>query len=112
MPFRNTETLQAWLHEFADQGHPEVKGLKVLRQDGDDNEAGLVRVQLTYASTATYLEPVAPGAPQWAVTLEPREDAVILDAAGLQQLATELALVSTLCAFLESKSEAFLAAKR
>ncbi|MBZ4487708.1 protein-L-isoaspartate carboxylmethyltransferase [Microbacterium sp. cx-55] len=111
MPLRSMETLQSWLTEFITQGHPEVRALKVLSQDvDDDGEVGLVRVQLANASTVTYLEPAAPGSVQWIVTLEPREDVVVLDAAGLQKLSGELATVAALCFFLQAKSEEFLAA--
>lgn len=111
MPFRDTETLQSWLREFTAQGHPEVRALKALRQDvEDESEAGLVRVQLANATTITYLEPAAPGAVDWVVTLEPREEVVVLDAHGLQKLSVELATVSALCTFLRDKSAAHLAA--
>ena len=57
---------------------------------------------------ATYIQPDADGSLEWVVTMEPREDAVTLDAESVMGLAAELSVVSALCAFLQTKSEAFV----
>ena len=43
----------------------------------------------------------------WVATMEPREEILVLDPAGLLELSAELAAVSDLCAFLEEKSRAY-----
>lgn len=108
MPFRSRETLEAWLDEFRTLGYPVSGALKVMPQDGEDGEnSGLVGVQLANASTVTYVQPEAPYSRRWVVTMEPREEAVVLDSAGLMKLSAELSVLSALCAFLESKSAAY-----
>lgn len=110
MPLRSTEILQAWLAEFVELGYPEVRALKALRQDvDDDSEAGLVRVTFANATTVTYIEPAGPRSPQWVVTLEPREEPLLLGASEMQKLSEELATVAALSRFLETKSIEFLA---
>jgi hypothetical protein len=108
MPFRSRDTLEAWLEEFRALGYPVAGSLKVMQQDGEDGEnTGLVGVRLANASTVTYVQPEAPYSMKWVVTMEAREDPVVLDSAGLMNLASELAIVSALCAFLQAKSAAF-----
>jgi len=108
MPFRSQDTLQAWLDEFLELGYTVTGSLRVLPQDGDEGEnTGLVAVSLHNASTVTYIQPESPDSHRWVVTLEPRETAVVLDAAGLLGLASELGIASVLCAFLQAKSQSF-----
>ena len=108
MPFRSQDTLQEWLDEFHDLGYPVTGTLKVLPQDGEDgSNTGLVAVSLHNASTVTYIQPESQGSHRWVVTLEPRENAVVLDAAGLHGLASELSIASVLCSFLQGKSQSF-----
>ena len=106
MPFRSQDTLQGWLDEFRALGYPIAGSLKVLPQDGDEGEnTGLVAVHLRNATTVTYIQPESTGSHRWVVTLEPRDTAVILDAPALLGLSSELAIASTLCSFLQGKSQ-------
>lgn len=108
MPFRSRRTLEQWLEEFGTLGYPAVGSFKVMQQDGEHGaHTGLVGVQLANAATVTYIQPEAPYSLRWVVTMEPREEAVVLDSAGLLNLSVELAVVSALCAFLQAKSAAF-----
>lgn len=110
MPFRNRRTLENWLEEFRDLGYPIAGTLRVMEQDGSDGaNTGLVGVNLANAATVSYVQPDAPYSTRWVVTMEAREEPVVLDSAGLLNLATELSMVSALCAFLEAKSAAYLA---
>lgn len=109
MPFRSQRTLEAWLEEFQEQGHAFAGSAKVMSQDGEAGaDTGLIGVRLANASTVTYLEPQAPYALKWVVTMEAREEPVILDADGVRELATELSVVAALCEFLEAKSADFV----
>lgn len=109
VPFRSQRTLEVWLAEFRDQGHPVAGALKVIEQDGDAGaNTGLVAVRLANASTVTYIEPESPYAAKWVVTMEARDDALVLDADGVRALAAELTTVSALCDFLEAKSASFV----
>lgn len=107
MPFRSRHTLEQWLEEFRALGYPIAGALKVMQQDGDDGaNTGLVGVELANAATVTYVQPEAPYSLRWVVTMEPRDEAVVLDSAGVMSLAAELSMVSALCAFLQAKSAA------
>jgi hypothetical protein len=105
MPFRTKELLQTWIEEFVAAEPQSAPSLDVLRHDGDiGDDTGLVIVQLEYASTDVYLQPVAPGNPAWEVHFGARPQDFALDAERVQQLAEKLALASRLCAFFEQKS--------
>lgn len=107
MPFRNRQTLEEWLDEFRALGYPLAGSLKVMAQDGDGGaDTGLVGVQLANASTVTYVQPEAPHSSKWVATMESRDEEVVLDSVELMGLASELTVLSALCAFLEAKSEA------
>lgn len=107
MPFRSRQTLEEWLEEFRSLGYPFSGSLKVMQQDGDDGaDTGLVGVRLANASTVTYVQPEAPYSHKWVATMEARDEPVVLDSAGLMNLATELSIISALCAFLQTKSAA------
>jgi hypothetical protein len=109
MPFRSLSTLESWLEEFAELGYPSAGTLKVIQQDGlDGANTGLVAIELVHASTVTYIQPEADGSLEWVVTMEPRDDAVTLDADSLRALAAELTVVAELCSFLQAKSRAFV----
>ena len=109
MPFRSLSTLESWLQEFRQQGYPAAGKMKVLEQDGEEGaNTGLVAVQLADGSIATYIQPEGGGSRQWVVTVEAVETAVTLDADSVRNLATELSVVSALCAFLQDKSKAFV----
>jgi hypothetical protein len=107
MAFRSQNTLQEWLDEFLTLGYPVAGSLKVIPQDGDEGEnTGLVAVHLLNATTPTYIQPEEVDSHRWVVTFEARDSAVVLDAPRLLALASELAIASTLCAFLQGKSRA------
>ncbi|MBD3942703.1 protein-L-isoaspartate carboxylmethyltransferase [Microbacterium sp. NEAU-LLC] len=105
MAFRNLETLESWLAEYREMGRPLAGSARVTVQDGDGGaDTGLVVFRLDHASTAVFIQPATRDASGWVATMEPREEAVVLDAPGLLELSAELAAVSELCAFLEEKS--------
>ncbi len=114
MPFRTMGTLQGWIDDFRALGYDDAEILRVIPQDGDEGEdAGLIAARLRSVSTTFYVAPGADhGSTEWAVTFEPREDAAPLPAGKVMALAGELATLSALCAFLQARSEAFLAAAR
>ncbi|GLJ81020.1 hypothetical protein [Microbacterium imperiale] len=106
MPFRSKQTLDAWIEEFQQFGYS--LAVKVIPQDGSSGrDTGLVGITMMNAQTVTYIEPDVPGGNKWRITFEPRETELRLDAGGALRLSTELAMVSALCAFLETKSNAF-----
>lgn len=109
MSFRSASTLQSWIDEFHTLGYSVPGALKVIPQDGEAGaNTGLVAVDLANASTTTYIQPEA-GSPRWVVTLEPRDESVVLGAAELLSLASELSIASALCAFLQAKSQGYSA---
>lgn len=109
MSYRTKEMLETWLEEFYTRGHAMAETLKVMPQDGSEGaDTGLVGITLMSAQTITYIQPEPPGSTNWMVTFEARDTAVLLDADGAMRLSKELAVVSELCRFLQSKSEAFL----
>lgn len=110
MPFRSKATLQSWLDEFAGLGYRVDGQLRVMDQDPEEGgDTGLVAVRLARASTVIYMQPEMDGSYEWLVTMEARETPVVLNAAAVLYLATELTTVSALCAFLQVKSQAFVA---
>ncbi|GAD35300.1 hypothetical protein CBF90_05815 [Microbacterium sp. AISO3] len=112
MPFRTKETLEAWLAEFAELGYPISERLRVMPQDGTDGyDTGLIGLDLVNAGTVTYLQPEPVGSTRWAITFEAREQDVKLDAGRAFELSAELAMVSALCSFLQSKSADFIASR-
>ncbi|TPW74276.1 hypothetical protein [Schumannella soli] len=109
MPFRTKPMLEAWIDEFSGLGYPAHELIRVLDQDGSDgSDTGLITVGLNDASTVVYLSPVAPGEARWLITFEGREETFALTPAETSRLSAELAMVSTLCAFLEAKSTAYI----
>jgi hypothetical protein len=111
MPFRNLETLETWLEEFRALGYPIKGSVRVIPQDGDGGaNTGLVTVRLANASTPTSIQPSDEDPTRWVATMEPRDASVILDAARLLELSSELAMMSALCGFLQAKSQAYTVA--
>ena len=109
MPFRSLSTLQSWLDEFRGLGYPIAGYVKVIQQDGAEGaNTGLVAFRFENAATLAYIQPDAAGSGEWLVTMEPREGPVTLNAASVRDLASELAMLSALCEFLQAKSKAFL----
>ena len=112
MPFRNMETLESWLEEFRQLGYPVAGALKVIVQDGDDGaDTGLVGFRLVNAATFVSIQPAGDDAATWVATMEPRETEVVLDSAGLLSLSGELATLSALCAFLQSKAQSYVGSR-
>ena len=113
MPFRNLETLESWLDEFRELGYPLSGALKVIVQDGAGGaDTGLVGFRLANAATFVSIEPAGADAASWVATMEPRETEVVLDSAGLLSLSGELATLSALCTFLQSKSQSYIGSRR
>jgi hypothetical protein len=109
MPYRNRDTLEAWLADFEQQGYAVAGSLRVMPQDGSEGgDTGLIGVRLVSAHTEIYIEPETRDASRWVVTMEPRESAVVLDAAGLLQLSSELATLGALCGYLQTRAQAIL----
>jgi len=109
MPFRSMSTLESWLDEFRGLGYAIPGSIRVIQQDGAEGaNTGLVAVTLANAPTEVYIQPETRDATRWAVTLEARAEAVTLTAPVLLGLTNELATISSLCAFLEAKSRAFV----
>jgi hypothetical protein len=106
MTFRSKQTLDAWIEEFQRFGYS--LAVKVIPQDGSlGRDTGLVAITMMNAQTVTYIEPDVPGGNTWRITFEARETDLRLGAGAALALSTELAMVSRLCAFLETKSHAF-----
>lgn len=113
MPFRTMATLQSWIDDFRSLGYDDDGMLRVIPQEGEDGtDTGLIAARLRSVSTTFYVAPeTAPDATGWAVTFEPRENAAPLGSARVLALSGELAMLSTLCTFLQARSEAFLNAR-
>ena len=104
-----TSTDWSWLDEFEQLGYRFRSEVKVIQQDGAGGaDTGLVSVRLVDAGTVITIQPEIRGAIRWAITMEPRESPVMMDAPAVLNLAAELTVVSTLCAFLQAKSVAFV----
>jgi hypothetical protein len=108
MPFRSMSTLQSWLEEFQALGYPIADAAKVIPQDGDDGaDTGLVVFQLANAPTLAYLQPDMV-ALEWLVTMEAREAPSTMNPAAVMRLSYELAVLSALGTFLQTKSRDFM----
>lgn len=108
MAFRSLKTLESWLAEYRAQGKPGADAARVMVQDGEGGaNTGLVFFRLGHAPTGVFIQPATQDATGWVATMEPREENLVLDAAGCLKLSAELAAVSELCAFLEAKSQAY-----
>ena len=109
MPFRSRSTLESWLEEFRQLGYPVLGTMKVIQQDGDEGaNTGLVAVELVHGAVTSYIQPGIDGAPEWVATMEARDEALTLDADSLLNVAAELSVISALCTFLQSQSDAFV----
>ena len=105
MPFRSESTLQSWLEEFERLGYGFAGETRVIQQDGADGaNTGLISVELPLAATIATIQPESRDSARWVITMERLESSVTLDAPALITLASELTVVSTLCAFLQAKS--------
>lgn len=109
MPFRSLSTIRSWLVEFEQLGYRFTGEVRAIEQDGAAGaDTGLVAVRLSDGATVITIQPEIRGARRWAVTVEPRETPVMLDAPALLNQAAELSVVAALCAFLEAKSLRFV----
>lgn len=109
MPFRNRETLEAWLREFEAMGYAMPDHVRVIQQDGEHGaNTGLVALTLENPPTVITVQPREPYAVDWIVTIERREDAVALTGPATMKYSDALASIAVLCAFLQTKSEGYL----
>lgn len=112
MPFHSQEMLELWLDEFADLGYSISQRVKVVPQDGTDGlDTGLIALNLLDSLTLTYIQPEPLGSVHWGITFEAREEDLKMGAGRTLELATELAMVSALCTFLQTKSQAAVSAE-
>jgi hypothetical protein len=109
MPFHSQEMLESWLDEFADLGYSISSRVKVVPQDGTDGaDTGLIAMNLLDALTLTYIQPEPLGSVHWGITFEAREYDIKMSAGRALELSAELAMVSALCTFLQTKSQAMV----
>lgn len=109
MTMRNKSILQAWLAEFAEGG---TGGGRVHVADQEPDEGrddGLVVYSLSNSSASIYIEPIAPGALDWCVTIEANPDDIVLSSHRVRELCQELSAAAVLCDFLQEKALAHLA---
>ncbi|WP_345800299.1 hypothetical protein AAIB33_12575 [Microbacterium sp. AZCO] len=107
MAFHSISTLESWVAEFERLGYPLHGAIRVIVQDGEAGaDTGLVAMRMFDSPTEIYIEPPTESRPEWTVMFEPRTEPVRLGASAVKALASELATLSALCAFLQQKSEA------
>ncbi|CAL4858732.1 hypothetical protein [Microbacterium sp. MM2322] len=105
MPFHSKEMLEQWLEEFAGLGYSISERVKVIPQDGGDGlDTGLIALNLLDSMTLTYIQPEPLGSIHWGITFEARESDLKMNAGRTLELSGELAMVSVLCTFLQTKS--------
>lgn len=111
MPYRDQATVQSWVADFLrtyDGATPDISVIEQYFTEGP--ESGLVVVQLRAASTITSVQPaVLDGIPTWRVHFAPRDEGFELDGAGVGRLAADLQLVSLLCTYLQTRTDALRA---
>lgn len=103
MPYRTHTLLTRWVSEFT-AAHMTSSTIEVLRQDGFDEDTGLVVLRPRGVDTELYLEPASPGASRFVVTLTHSDVDITVGSLELLLLSEELKTASLLCDFLESKS--------
>lgn len=104
MPFRSRAVLESWLAEYAAASPGAHSARVALQEEEDGQDSGLVVVQLVYATTSVFMQPAAPGAPEWRLTFEARPDPIEASSSEVRLLAEELAGAADLLDFLEEKS--------
>ena len=111
MPFRTIATLQSWVEEFTTLGHSSLSSIRVIPQDGEQGaDTGLVAVRIPDSPTEIVIEPPSPATgPEWSITFEPRDEPVTLGASAVARMAAEVSALAELCAFMQRKSDDFLA---
>ncbi len=106
--YRTIETLQSWVEEFVAQQGVGAGAIRVIPQDGDDGaDTGLVAMRLLNSPTEIYLEPPHGSVDEWTITFEPREEPVTLGSSAVSAMATEIARLAALCAYLQQRSDAY-----
>ncbi|MCS5724068.1 hypothetical protein N1028_16280 [Herbiconiux sp. CPCC 203407] len=103
MPYRTHTLLSRWVSEFT-AAHTTSSTIEVLRQDGFDEDTGLVVLRPRGVDTELYLEPASPGASRFVITLTRTDADITVDSLELLLLSEELKTASLLCDFLEIRS--------
>ncbi|WP_125131257.1 hypothetical protein [Microbacterium sp. 10M-3C3] len=107
MTFLTIATLEEWIDQFRALGYAVPDDVRVVPQDGGEGaDTGLVVATLDSVPTKLYIQPVEVGSLDWCVTFEPRAEASATNAATVMGIATELMVISALCAFLEARARA------
>ncbi len=109
MPYRDHTTVQSWVADFLSTYEGGTPDLSVVEQYFTEGpETGLVVVQLRSASTITSVQPTVldDGVPTWRVHFAARDEGFELDGAGVARLAADLQLVSLLCTYLQTRTDA------
>ncbi|WZH36467.1 MAG: hypothetical protein PIR02_17195 [Microbacterium enclense] len=104
-PRRSREQLEAWVQEFQNQGHVIGGSIRVAQQeDADQQDTGLVVMNLHNAEASIYMQPRGYDEPVWEATLTGRPEDLTLSIHDIASLAAELVVAGNLCSFLQWKS--------
>lgn len=104
-PRRSRDQLIAWVDEFKQQGHLFAGQLKVVEQeDADNQDTGLVVMDLMNAKASIYMQPRGYDELLWEATLTSRPEDLTLSPHEMASLAAELVVAGNLCSFLQFKS--------
>lgn len=104
-PPRSKELLETWVQEFAAQNSTRAMSIDVAIQDGaEGRDTGLVVVRLSHGGAEVFMQPVSLDSTEWETTLTARPGELTLSPLMLSSLAAEVAVASSLCAFLQFKS--------
>ncbi len=104
-PARSKELLDKWVKEFISRTAAADLDAEVVAQDGSDGrDTGLVVVRLHHGSAEVYMQPITLDSTEWETTLTARPDELTLSPYQLAALASEVAVASSLCSFLQFKS--------
>lgn len=104
MPFRSRAVLESWLAEYAAAVSGAHHARVAVQEEEDGRDGGLVVMPLSHATTSIYMQPVAPGAPEWRLTFEARVEPMVVSSTDVRNLAAELDSAADLLDFLEEKS--------
>jgi hypothetical protein len=108
VPLRTSALIEGWLEEFRALGYSGAGHIRVVPL-ADGGEEGVLAAQLTFGPTRYYVAPAAPGAREWRITFEEREEPATMTASRVLALSVEFATLSALCAFLQARSDAMFA---
>lgn len=104
-PPRSKELLESWVREFISQNSSNGMSIDVAVQDGSEGrDTGLVVVRLNHGGAEVFMQPTSLDSTEWETTLTARPGELTLSPYKLSSLASEVALASSLCAFLQFKS--------